>query len=69
MLTVLTTAACSDKNTVVLSANSSKLITKAGLQFTNFDVYTEYLLYCIENSESYDWKNNVMYDRRGWENE
>ena len=80
ILTVLTTAACSDeilgmegelsdKNTVVLSANSSKLITKAGLQFTNFDVYTEYLLYCIENSESYDWKSNVMYDRRGWENE
>lgn len=80
ILTVLATAACSDEilgmegelsdqNTVTLSANSSKLITKAGLQFTNFDVYTEYLLYCIENSESYDWKNNVMYDRRGWENE
>ena len=58
ILTVLTTAACSDeilgmegelsdKNTVVLSANSSKLITKAGLQFSNFDVYTQYLLYCI----------------------
>lgn len=80
MLAVLAVAACSDEfigmeeelegqNTVTLSANSSRLITRSGLQYTDFDIYTKYLLYCIRSGESYDWSNNLMYDREGWENE
>ena len=52
-------------DTIRLAANSSMLITKSGLQYTDFDEDTQYLLYALETpapSEDYDWSNTVMYD-------
>lgn len=80
MMAVLTAASCSDdlmsmeqsmaeQNIVTLSANSSRLITKAGLQSTDFDLYTKYIIYCIESGSPYDWNKGVMYDREAWENQ
>lgn len=56
-------------NLIQFSASSSRPITKAGLEYTNFDIYTKYLLYCVESSETYDWGNAVMYDRFGQEDD
>ncbi|MBE6216188.1 MAG: fimbrillin family protein [Bacteroidales bacterium] len=54
---------------VTIAANSSRLITKAGLQYTNFAPYTKYIIYGVENSATYNWEEAVMYDRQAWENE
>lgn len=56
-------------NKVVFAANCSGMATKASIQYTDFDVYTKYLIYCIESSDSYDWAKALMYDRQGTENE
>lgn len=56
-------------NKIVFAANCSGMATKTGLQYTNFDIYTKYILYCIESSDSYNWANALMYDRQGTENE
>lgn len=68
-------AACSDellnteadllsKDKVVLAANSSVLITKAGLQFTEFDEGTKYHIYSHISGDSYDWSSSdVVLDK------
>ncbi len=77
---MLTSVACSEEtmhleeglvghNLVQFKASSSRHITKAGLQYTDFDPYTKYLLYCAESGETYDWGNAIMYDRLGQEDD
>ena len=49
----------------MFAANSSRLITKSGLQYTNFDINTKFKLYGVESNTD-SW---VMYDRVGIETE
>lgn len=79
LILVLISAACSDEtmrleeglarhDKVTFAANSSRLVTKAGLRYTNFDTNTRYLLYAIEEGAD-NWTDAVMYCREGREDE
>lgn len=54
---------------ITFEANSGRMVTKAGLQYTDFEEGNKYLLYGLESagSDSYDWADAVMYDTRGVE--
>lgn len=79
VLTALAAVSCTDElknveeeligqNTVTLAAHKSRIITKAGLEYSDFDPYTKYMLYSVESGDSYDWdKSTMMYDRIGEE--
>lgn len=79
VLTALAAVSCVDElknveeeligqNTVTLAAHKSRIITKAGLEYSDFDPYTKYMLYSVESGDSYDWdKSTMMYDRIGEE--
>ena len=45
-----------------LSASNSVMITKAGLEYENFEVGTKYLLYGVqaETEDNYDWSCAIM---------
>lgn len=77
-LLAMVTASCSDEllgveeeleggNIVTFAANSARMVTKAGLQYTNFEVGNKYLLYGVSHADTYDWNNAVMYDTPGTE--
>lgn len=55
--------------TITFEANSGRMVTKAGLQYTDFEEGNKYLLYGLESadSDSYNWSDAIMYDTRGVE--
>lgn len=72
---MLTAVSCSEhldvedrleqENLVSFYANSSRLITRSGLQYSNFEENNRYLLFCHETSGN--WDAPVMYDRQAFE--
>lgn len=57
---------------IAFSANSARMVTKAGLQYTSFAEDTKYLLYGLESpsgSGNYDWNDMIMNDVTGVETE
>lgn len=72
---MLTAVSCSEhldveetleqENLVSFCANSSRLITRSGLQYSNFEENNRYLLFCHETSGN--WDAPVMYDRQAFE--
>lgn len=76
MAVIMTAISCSEEtkleqetDVITISANCSGHLVKSDLKYTDFDIYTKYLLYAITSSETYDWNNCEMYDRMSWENE
>ena len=72
LLTGLILGSCSDvmhidehqepEDCIRLSASNSVMITKAGLEYENFEVGTKYLLYGVqaETEDNYDWSGAIM---------
>lgn len=58
-----------NNNTITFTANSGQMITKSGIQYTDFEEGNKYLLFGLESAGStgYDWSGAVMYDTRGVE--
>lgn len=58
-------------NTVTFAANSARMITKSGLQYTEFEEGTKYVLYGLESVEkdSYDWGKATLYDTKAKESQ
>lgn len=54
---------------VSFAANSSRMVTKSGLEYTWFDEGTRYLLYCMDADKAGDWSSGslVMDGRQGQE--
>ncbi len=55
---------------IVLSSSSSRVITKAGLQFVDFPAGTIYQLYAVPSTdlpENYDWSRALLYNTTGIE--
>lgn len=50
------------EDSIRLSAGNSMMITKAGLEYENFEVGTKYLLYGVqaETEDNYDWSGAIM---------
>lgn len=55
-------------NTVTFAANSSRVITRSGLTYTEFHVGTKYILFGKESEKS-DWNEPLMYNKKGHEND
>lgn len=80
LLAGLVSSACSDvlsrteaaldaEDCIIFSASNARMITKAGLDYENFETGTRYLLYGVESSGSYDWSADVLKDRQPVESE
>ena len=80
LLVILVTGACSDdlnglegslnrNGKVTFAANSSRLITKSGLEYTDFEKDTKYLLFGQEADGSWEAEKTIMYNREAHEDD
>lgn len=80
LLVVLVTGACSEdlnglegslnrNGKVTFAANSSRLITKSGLEYTDFEKDTKYLLFGQEADGSWEAEKTIMYNREAQEDD
>lgn len=52
---------------LVFSACNSRMITKSGLEYENFEVGTKYLLYGVETANDYDWTKAILNNTQCYE--
>lgn len=52
---------------LVFSACNSRMITKSGLEYENFEVGTKYLLYGVETANEYDWTKAILNNTQCYE--
>ena len=75
---VLMMSSCSDvlssvekdletEDLAVFCASNSRMITKSGLEYEDFEIGTKYLLYGVETSGTYDWANAIMNKTQSYE--
>ena len=79
LLAGLLLGACSDvtsieepatkEDCIVFSASNSRMLTKSGLEYENFDVDTKYLLYGVDAAAEYDWTNAILNKAECYETE
>ena len=59
----------SKEDSLVFCASNSRMLTKSGLEYENFEVGTKYLLYGVEAAETYDWANAILNKAECYETE
>ena len=59
----------SKEDCIVFCASNTRMLTKSGLEYEDFEVGTKYLLYGVDAAAEYDWTNAILNKTQCYETE